>query len=266
MLLLPRMFNVVGTKAILPFLVAVDPRTYLRIRGQDYWWSLMYFAVYFVLAFPVCLLALYTIYHEFYFPSNKLMQIGPLRLWWMGTQSALAASIVTAPYNELLRAAVVIPTPLMQTVQFSKLGQLLDEMKICVQLGRSGKCAPVERNALLCEAEFKQIARQNKNDIRKAAKRSSRWVARLSKETIGRFGRLNVHSLLEAQRLPLSPEILRRMAALSDQLLERGATNLQPVVPVKVPIARRIARDMLLVAVGVCVLLVAIWLTAFFVR
>jgi hypothetical protein len=66
-LLLPRMFNVVGTKIILPFLVAVDPRTYWRIRGQDYWWSLMYFAVYLVVAFPVCLLALYTIYHEFVF-------------------------------------------------------------------------------------------------------------------------------------------------------------------------------------------------------
>jgi hypothetical protein len=95
----------------------------------------------------------------------------------------------------------------MQTLQFSKLGQLLEEMNMCVQLGRKGKLAPVERNVLLCEADLERIARQNKNDMRKAAKRGRKWVARLSKETMGCFGRLDLRYLLEAQQLPLSPQI-----------------------------------------------------------
>jgi hypothetical protein len=63
-LLLPRLFNAVGTRTILPLLVSVDPKTYLRIRVRDYSWTLLYFAVYFVVAFPFCLLVLYGIYHE----------------------------------------------------------------------------------------------------------------------------------------------------------------------------------------------------------
>jgi hypothetical protein len=263
MLLLPRILNVVGTRTILPFLIAVDPRTYLRIRGTNYWWNLLYFAVYFVLAFPFCLLALYAIYHEFYFPSNRLMHTGPLRLWWMGTLSALAASIITAPYNELLRASVVIPTPLMQTMQFSKLAQLLDEFKICVQLGRSGELVPLERDILACDTELKRILRQNKNDFRKT-KESAKWVARLTKETKACFGHLSMHSLLEAQELPLSSESLQRISVLADQLRGCGASDKPEIVPIKVPVARRIARDALLVLIGVCLILFGIWLMARF--
>jgi hypothetical protein len=216
------------------------------------------------LAFPFCLLALYVIYHEFYLPSSKLMQIGPLRLWWMGTLSAWTASIITAPYNELMRASVVIPTTLMQTVQFSKLGQLLDELKICVQLGRKGKLAPVERHVVLCESEYRRIVLGNKGDMRKAAKRSAKWSARLAKETKACFGCLNVHYLLEAQQLSLPSESLQRMAVLADQLREWGASDKPIIVPAKVPVARRIARDALLVCIGVCVLLLGIWLMAKF--
>jgi hypothetical protein len=60
-LLLPRLFEYTKTRQILFFLVSADPRTYFRIRIQDYVWNMLYFAVYFLLVFPFCLLFLFEV-------------------------------------------------------------------------------------------------------------------------------------------------------------------------------------------------------------
>jgi hypothetical protein len=261
-LLLPRLFNVLSTRTILPLLVSVDPRTYLRLRIRDYVWNLSYFAVYFLLAFPICLLLLYAIYDEFLSPSWAVLKFGPLRLWWMGAQSALAVSLITWPYNELLQASVVIPTPLMQTLRFSRLKELLDGFKGLDVLARLGNLKAIEYHARLCGEECTRL-RSEYARLAKATARSSKWSAKFSRETHLSFSQLNIYYLAEIQPLVVSQESQEILSGLRDFLVSSGASYQAPVVDPKVPWTRRIARDALLVAVGVPLFLATLWLIAY---
>jgi hypothetical protein len=262
-LLFPRLLNVVRTQTILPLLVSADLKTYIRLRWNDYSWNLLYFAVYFVLAFPICLLALYGIYRGFVSPPFAVLRFGPLRLWWMATQSALAVSLVTSPYNALLQASVVIPTPLMQMLRLSKMNEILEQFKGAIMLAQRGDFSMIERLATESNSECSRLRARNKRQIKRAERRGKKWIDKLSKETAAAFGRLNVALLLQAQQFPLPALSLERLAAVSEFLISNGSQS-QPKVPAPaVPITRRIARDSLLVLLGVMCVLLVIWFVVY---
>lgn len=262
-LLVPRMVNLVNTRTMLPLLVCVDPRTYMRIHLAKYGWNLSYFAVYFLLAFPITLLALFGVLHQFWTPTISILRPAPLRLWWLGAESALAASIVVAPYNELLLASVIIPTPLMQLLRFSKLIELLEQFRGAVLLARRANPGAIERLACLCETECRGLHASNIRLLKEAERASPKWASKLSREIRAGFSRLNVYYLSEALQCPASPLCKEQLSTLKDYLIACGASSHPPVVPQKIPITRRIARDFLLVVAGVLVVLVLVSLMVY---
>jgi hypothetical protein len=262
-LLLPRLFNAVRTQTILPLLVSADPKTYIRLRWSDYGWNLFYFAVYFVLAFPICLLALYGIYHEFISPTMTVLRFGPLRLWWMGAQSALAVSLITGPYNELLQASVVIPTPLMHILRLSKLNEALEQFQGAVLLAQRGNISAIERVAAECDSECNRLRARNKRLAKRAERGGRKFTEKLSGDLTAAFARLNVSFLLQAQHFPVSALCSQRLAALREFLISNGAkSQSRPPAPV-VPITQRIARDSVFVLLGALLVLSIVWLLVY---
>jgi hypothetical protein len=262
-LLFPRLFNMVGTQTILPLLVSADPKTYTRLRWNDYGWNLLYFAVYFVLAFPICLLALYGIYREFMSPTFTILHFGPLRLWWMGAQSALAVSLITAPYNELLQASMVIPTPLMQILRLSKMNEILGQFKGAVLLAQRGNLSGIERLATECDSECNRLRARNKRLVKRVEGRDKKWTDKLSGDIAVAFARLNLTFLLQAQQFQVSPLCSQRLAAVRAFLISNGAKS-QPKVPAPAaPLMRRVARDGVLVLFGVVFILLVLWLVVY---
>jgi hypothetical protein len=232
-LLVLRLFKLVKTRTILPLLISADPRMYVRIRWQAYLWNLLYFAVYFVLAFPICLIALYGIFHEFWLPTVSIMRIGPLRLWWMATQSALAVSIITTPYNELLQASVVVPTPLMLTIRLSKIQELLEGMPFNIKVAQTGNVSALERAIDSCNDECLKLRSMNTRLKISASKAGDRWERKLAADMKKAFSTVRIYSLSQTEPFPLSPLCKAQVAFVSDFLSRHGASDLPEPVPPK---------------------------------
>jgi hypothetical protein len=261
-LLLPRMANLVSPRTILPLLTSADPKTYLRIRWQDYLWNLLYFAPYFVLAFPLCLFVLYGIYHEFWSPTISVLKFGPLRLWWMGAQSALAVSLITAPYNELLQASVIIPTPLMLKTRLSKIQELLEGMPFKIKGAEKGNVSLLEQAIDSCNGECRKLGRQNGRLAIAVGKAGDRWERKLAGDMRIAFSGIRIYPLSQAEKFPVSPMCKEQIAFVSDFLLRNGASDLPEVVPPKQTFRMFLQRALLLFGIALLVsgiLLIPIW-------
>jgi len=253
-------YGLVGAaKSLRSFLIALDPRTYFRIRLKDYAWNTVYFAVYFTIAFPFCLVALYGIYHEYLFPSSRLMHIGLLNLWFSATASAFAARLLVGPYNELLKASVIFPTPLMLRIELSKVAGLLEGASIDLKIAKKGNVAPLERTIDSCHRECGKLRAMNARWMVAAAKTGERCKRKLGRETKEAFSRLRTYELSQGKQFPVSPTCETQLAWVTDFLVSNGASELPEVVPPKKPLLRRVIREALLL-VGIAVLISAILL------
>lgn len=252
-----------AAESLLLFLIPLDPKTYLRIRLSDYFWNALYFAVYFTLAFPFCLLALYGIYHEFLYPSSRLMRIGFVNLWFTATSVSFVASLLIGPYSELLQASVVIPTPLMLKIRLSKLGKLIKGIPICIKIAQKGNVSPLERAIDSCNYECKKLRAMNGRLTIAAANAGDRWKRKLATDMKKAFSGIRAYDLSQADYLPLSPLCKEQTEFVSDFLLSNGANNLPEVVLPKPPFLRRLVRRALIlfgIALAISViLLIPIW-------
>jgi hypothetical protein len=254
-LLLPRLLGYMKTRQILPLLVSADPKTYLRIRVPDYLWNMLYFAVYFLLTFPVCLLLLFAVMKEFLSPSTMIFKFVPLRLWFLGTYAAMAMSLITAPYNELLQASVVIPTPLMQYLRLSKLLELAEKIKTAIVLAENGDSKSIEEIINSLASECRSLERGNDRFLKSAEHSGAKWVKRFDREMHSAFLRLNISDLIKAQQLALPPVLAQTLKDVNESLVEHGADTVPPVVPPKVSFKRRLVKGAVIILVGVVLVL-----------
>jgi hypothetical protein len=227
-------YGLVGSaKSLRSFLIALDPRTYFRLRLNEYAWGGLYFAVYFTIAFPLCLLALYGIYHDFLYPSSRIMQIGLVKLWVTATAASFVASLLIGPYNELLKASVLVPTPLMLRIDMSRIASLLEGLSIDLQLARKGNLAPLERTVDSLHRECRKLQVMHGRYLRNTAKASERWKRKLATERKKAFSDLRTYLLSEAEQVPVTTTCKGKIALVSQFLLDNGATPLPEVVPPK---------------------------------
>jgi hypothetical protein len=241
-------YGLVGAaKSLASFLIPLDPKSYLRLRLNDYIWNTVYFAVYFTIAFPFCLLTLYGLYHEALFPTLRLMKFGLLNLWLSATSVAFVASVLIGPYNELLKASVIVPTPLMLQMRLSQIAKLLQTVPIAIQIAQKGNSSPLERTIDSCNRECSGLRTANARLMIRAAKAGDRWKRKLTTDLKKAFSCLRTYELSQAEKLPLSLVCKAQIAFVSDFLLSNGASNLPEVVPPKKPFLRRLGRKVLLI-------------------
>jgi len=248
---------------LVSFLIPLDPKTYFRLRLNDYIWNTVYFAVYFTIAFPFCLLALYGLYHEALFPSMRVMKFGVLSLWITATSVAFVASLLVGPYNELLKASVIVPTPLMLQVRLAQIAKLLESVPIAIQIAQKGNCSPLERTIDSCNRECRSLRAMNARLAIRAAEAGDPWKRKLTTEVRKAFSGLRTYELRQAEKLPVSQACKAQIAFVSDFLLRRGASNLPQVTPPKKPFLRTLGWELVLIfgtaLLISAVLLIAIW-------
>lgn len=241
-------YGLVGNaRSLVSFLIPLDPKTYFRLRVNDYIWNTAYFAVYFTIAFPFCLLALYGLYHEALFPTLRLMKFGLLSLWLAATSVAFVASLLIGPYNELLKASVIVPTPLMLQIRLSQIAKLLQSVPIAIKIAQKGNTSPLERTIDSCNRECRSLRAMNARLMIRAVKGGDRWERKLTTEARKAFSGLRTYELSQAEQLPVSPVCKAQIAFVSDFLLSHGASDLPEVVPPKKPFLRRLGREVLFI-------------------
>jgi hypothetical protein len=211
-----------NAKSLVSFLIPLDPKTYFRLRLNDYIWNTVYFAVYFTIAFPFCLLALYGLYHEALFPTLRLMKFGLLSLWLAATSVAFVASLLIGPYNELLKASVIVPTPLMLQIRLSQIAKLLQSVRIAIQVAQKGNSSPLERTIDSCNRECRSLRALNARLMIRAGKAGDRWKRKLTTDVRKAFSGLRTYELSLAERLPVSLVCKAQIAFVSDFLLSMG--------------------------------------------
>ncbi len=252
-----------AAESLLLFLIPLDPKTYLRIRLSDYFWNTLYFAVYFTLALPFCLLVLYGIYHEFLYPSSRLMRIGFVNLWFMATSVSFVASLLIGPYNEVLQASVVVPTPLMLKIRLAKLEKLIKGISICTKIAQKGNVSPLEHAIDSCNYECKKLRAMNARLTIAAANAGDRWKHKLATDMKKAFSGIRTYDLSHTDCLPLSPLCKEQIAFVSDFLQRNGASDLPEVVVPKESFLRRfVRRGLFLLGIALvisAILLIPIW-------
>jgi hypothetical protein len=175
------------------------------------------------------------------------MKFGLLSLWLAAISIAFVASLLIGPYNELLKASVIVPTPLMLQIRLSQIAKLLQSVPIAIQIAQKGNRSPLERTIDSCNRECRSLRAMNARLMIRAVEGGDRWKRKLTTEVREAFSGLRTYELSQAEQLPVSLVCKAQIAFVSDFLLSNGASDLPEVVPPKKPFLRRLGREVLLI-------------------
>jgi hypothetical protein len=114
-------------RRILFLYIIIDPKTYKNIDVGKWLWGSIYYALYFLILFPLFFVFIIFIFQE---PQWKLLKIVPIRIFYVYFSVLYSSRFFTMPYVALLRTSCRTPT---RTMIKMDINDLLNTYKIYEQ-------------------------------------------------------------------------------------------------------------------------------------